>query len=173
MRSPEAKASEMEHAIRHEIHVKLEENPAFYQSLRQRLEQIIEDRKQERIDAAKQLQLLQNLVNEVRDEAGAAQQVGLSDFAYAIYGVISDGRVMTAGEPRSPYGDESGRELATLIQEAIEPETQIIDWTRKDDVQRQMRQKVKRHLRAAKYEAETVESLAGKIVDLAKVRKGK
>jgi type I restriction enzyme R subunit len=32
--SPEAKASEMEHAIRHEIHVRLEENPAFYESLR-------------------------------------------------------------------------------------------------------------------------------------------
>jgi type I restriction enzyme, R subunit len=28
--SPEAKASEMEHAIRHEIHVRLNENPAFY-----------------------------------------------------------------------------------------------------------------------------------------------
>ncbi len=59
-----------------------------------------------------------------------------------------------------------------MIHEAIEPETQIIDWTRKDDVQRQMRQKVKRHLRAAKYEAEKIETLAGRIVDLAKVRRG-
>ena len=37
----DAKASEMEHAIRHEISVHAEENPAFYQSLRQRLEEII------------------------------------------------------------------------------------------------------------------------------------
>ena len=37
----------MEHAIRHEIHVKLDENPAFYASLRERLEKIIEDRKPE------------------------------------------------------------------------------------------------------------------------------
>jgi len=91
LKSPEAKASEMEHAIRHEIHVRLEENPAFYQSLRERLEQIIEERKQERIDAAKQLQLFQNLIKEVRDEAGAAQRAGLSDFAYAIYGILHDG----------------------------------------------------------------------------------
>ena len=30
----DAKASEMEHAIRHEINVRVEENPVFYQSLR-------------------------------------------------------------------------------------------------------------------------------------------
>ena len=36
--SNEARASEMEHAIRHEIHVKLDEDPAFYSSLRERLE---------------------------------------------------------------------------------------------------------------------------------------
>ena len=173
LKSPEAKASEMEHAIRHEIHVKLEENPAFYRSLRERLEALIEERKQERIDAARQLQLFQSLIKEVRDEAGAAQRVGLNEFAYAIYGVLNEGHVPMVAEPQAPYGDEAGRELATLIQEAIEPETQIIDWTRKDDVQRQMRQKVKRHLRAASYESEKVEALAGKIVDLAKVRKGK
>ncbi len=37
-KTPEARASEMEHALRHEIHVRLEENPAFYTSLRERLE---------------------------------------------------------------------------------------------------------------------------------------
>ena len=36
----EAKASEVEHAIRHEISARVEENPAFYESLRKRLEAI-------------------------------------------------------------------------------------------------------------------------------------
>ena len=35
----------MEHAIRHEINVRVEENPAFYQSLRERLEEIIEQQR--------------------------------------------------------------------------------------------------------------------------------
>ena len=48
----------MEHAIRHEINVRVEENPAFYQSLRERLEEIIEQQRLERLDAAKQLSLL-------------------------------------------------------------------------------------------------------------------
>ena len=50
LKSDEAKASEMEHAIRHEIHVKLEEDPAYYQTLRERLLKIIEDRKAQRIE---------------------------------------------------------------------------------------------------------------------------
>jgi type I restriction enzyme, R subunit len=45
LRSEEARASEMEHAIKNEIHVKLDEDPAFYSSLRERLEKLIEDRK--------------------------------------------------------------------------------------------------------------------------------
>ncbi|MBK8264627.1 MAG: hypothetical protein IPK80_25195 [Nannocystis sp.] len=53
-KSAEARASEMEHAIRDEIHVHLEEDPAFYRSLRERLEQIVADYKARRIDAAKQ-----------------------------------------------------------------------------------------------------------------------
>ena len=48
LQSDDAKASEMEHAIRHEISVRVEENPAFYQSLRQRLEEIIAQRRLER-----------------------------------------------------------------------------------------------------------------------------
>ena len=57
----DAKASEMEHAIRHEINVRVEENPVFYQSLRERLEEIIEERRRERLDAAQQLMLLNDL----------------------------------------------------------------------------------------------------------------
>ena len=41
-RSPTRReASEMEHALKNEIHVKLDEDPAFYASLRERLEKII------------------------------------------------------------------------------------------------------------------------------------
>src|SRR5713101_2991900 len=172
LKTPEAKASEMEHALLHEIHVKLEENPAFYSSLRERLEQIIEDRKQKRIDAAKQLELYQRLVDEVRDEAGAAQRAGLTDFAFAIYGILNESVLQRAAEPEIEY-DAARKDLASLIQEAIEPRTNIIDWSTKDDVQREMRQRIKKQLRVAKHvDATKIESTTAKIIDLAKVRRG-
>ncbi|MGZ3456965.1 MAG: type I restriction enzyme endonuclease domain-containing protein [Archangium sp.] len=166
-----APPGEMEHAIRHEIHVKLEENPAFYTSLRERLEKIIADRKLKRIDAATQLQLFQRVIDDARNEAGAAQQAGLSDFAFAIYGVLDEGEQPRAGEPDIVY-NESRKDLASLIQEAIEPSTAIIDWSSKEDVQREMRQSIKKHLRAARFgDAAKVEAATARIMDLARARR--
>ncbi|HZH15116.1 MAG TPA: HsdR family type I site-specific deoxyribonuclease [Archangium sp.] len=171
LKTPEARASEMEHALRHEIHIKLEENPAFYTSLRERLEQIIEDRKLQRIDDARQLELLQGLRTEARDEEGAAQKAGLSDFAFAIYGVLEEGPLPQAGEPDIVY-DESRKELASIIQEAIDPSTDIIDWATKEDVQREMRQSIKKRLRAARFgDAAKVEAATARIMDLARARR--
>lgn len=172
LRSPEAKASEMEHAIRHEIHVKLDENPAFYSSLKERLEKLIEDRKQKRIDAAKQLELLQAMVEEVRGEAKAADNAGMHPFAFAIYGLLDEGRALTAAEPDIQY-DTSTKELAGLLQDAVELYTGIIDWTQKDDVQREMRQKIKKQLRAARIDENRIEGVTGQIVNLAKIRLGR
>ena len=84
----DAKASEMEHAIRHEINVRVEENPVFYQSLRERLEEIIAERRQERMDAAEQLSLLSSLRDDLKAEQTRAQDIGLDARGFAIYGLL-------------------------------------------------------------------------------------
>ncbi len=88
----DAKASEMEHAIRHEINVRVEENPVFYQSLRQRLEEIIEQRRQERLDAAEQLKLLSDLREELQGEQSQAEEMELDARGFAIYGLLEKQR---------------------------------------------------------------------------------
>ena len=84
LKTDDAKASEMEHAIRHEINIREEENPVFYQSLRERLESIIEERRQERIDAAGQLSLLSSLRDKLQGEQTQAQEIGLDARGFAI-----------------------------------------------------------------------------------------
>jgi type I restriction enzyme R subunit len=111
LQSTEARASEMEHAIRHEIHVKLEEDPAYYQSLRERLEQIIADRKARRIGEAEQLLLLQGLVNETRGHDKAAEVAGMSETGFAIYGLLKGAATSRVTESRATYGDERVREV--------------------------------------------------------------
>ena len=169
LRTDEAKASEMEHAIRHEISVRLEENPAFYQSLRERLEAIIEERRQERLDAAKQLSLLNSLREELKGEQTRAQDIGLDARGFAIYGLLEEQRPMPVREDAAPYS-AANRDLASLIDEEVAPFTELVDWWQKDDLQRQMRSRIKRQLRASGVEVDAVESLAANIVDLAKVR---
>ncbi len=177
LKSKDAKASEMEHAIRKEIHVKLDENPAYFRTLRERLEQIIEDRKAQRIDAAEQLELFQRLVDEMRGHERAAGEVGLTETGFAIYGVLAGGTMLRTSESGElnwkGTTDESKKDLAEIIEEMLTPMTKIVDWTHKDDVQKEMRRKVKRQLKAAKYPADEVELLTASLIDLMRVRRGK
>ena len=92
----------MEHAIRHEIHVKLEEDPAYYQSLRERLEEIIADRKARRIGEAEQLSLLQGLISDTRGHARAADDEGMSETGFAIYGLLKGAATSRVAESRPP-----------------------------------------------------------------------
>jgi type I restriction enzyme R subunit len=103
----------MEHAIKDEIHVKIDEDPAFFSSLRERLEKIIEDRKAKRIDAVQQLKLFEQLRSELRGHEKAAEHVGLSETAFAIYGLIAEPKAMGIAEAKGqPYGqiDEAKKE---------------------------------------------------------------
>ena len=173
LKTDEARASEMEHAIRDEIHIKLEEDPAFYTSLRQRLEQIIEDRKAKRIDAAAQLKMFEALTKDIRGRADAAEKMGLSQTGLAIYGLLHLPGAKARDAADAPYGkpDEAQTALAGLLEEHLAPHAEIVDWQMKDDVQREMRKVIKKHLRAAAYPAERVDSLAEGIVDLLKRRR--
>ncbi len=164
LKTEDARASEMEHAIRHEIHVKLDENPAFFVSLRERLEQIIEDRKAKRIDAAQQLKLFEAIKSELRGHADAAEKLGLTETGFAIYGLLR------AGEPMRK-DDEAKTALASVLEEQLEPHVTIVDWTTKDDVQREMRRLIKRQLRAASVPADRIDASAESIVDLMKRRR--
>ena len=169
LKTDDAKASEMEHAMRHEINVRVEENPAFYESLRKRLEKIIEDRRQQRLDDAEQLSLLNSLCEELKSEQAQAQTLGLNARGFAIYGLLERHRPTEARDQGGAH-NEANRELAALIDEAVVPYTQLVDWWQKDDLQRQMRREIKRQLRVGGLVEDALEKLAADIVDLAKVR---
>ena len=169
LKTDDAKASEMEHAIRHEISVRVEENPAFYESLREKLEKIIQDHRQQRLDAAEQLSLLNDLCEDLRGEQSQAQQLGLNARAFAIYGLLERHRPTEAAEGRV-VRNEANRELAALVDEAVTPYTELVDWWQKEDIQRRMRRDIKRQARASGIAGDRLERLAAEIVDLAKVR---
>ena len=173
LKSHEARASEMEHAIRHEIHVKLEEDPAYFQSLRERLEQIIADRKARRIDEAEQLSLLQGLIHDTRGHARAADDVGLSETGFAIYGLLKGAAAGLSREIRASYDDARVREVTAAIEDAVAPHVAIVDWNHKADVQREMRRQIKRRLPAEVYGKDAQEGLAAALIDLLKARKAR
>lgn len=156
--SSEARASEMEHALRYEINIKLQENPVFYRTLKERLEKIIDAVKQYRIDAIEQLRLLAQIRDEMRGVSDVASGLHMSEIQFAFYNLVNN----------SDLNQETARDLAGAILDAIKP-LAVIDWQNKEDIQREMRQQVKRLLRLANVK-DNLEELVGAIIDLARVR---
>ena len=159
--SDEARASEMEHALRHEIHVHRDENPVLVESLWSKLQRLIDLRREVRIDAASALDRLDSLADDVRAaRQGNRDDAGLSGTPGAIFGLIKDAVGSSPQAAALP---------ATAIAAALE-ELTVIDWHQKEDVKRQMRRAIKAELRAAGAAPDEMEALTVRIMDVARAR---
>jgi type I restriction enzyme R subunit len=169
--SARAKASRMEHAMSRTITFKVHEDPVYYESLQERLERIIQERQQARIDDVKEFQLLQTLREDLRKgQSQTAASLGLNEDTYAVYGLLRQHLLVNKDTTEGVDGKLT--DLAESLFETLQREA-VIDWTSKEDTQREMRRKVKRELRLADCPAEKIEELTIAIMDLARVRLAK
>jgi type I restriction enzyme R subunit len=170
--SDEAKASEIEHAVKHEITFKIHEDPVFYETLKERIERILRDFKEGRINAAKQLELLQVVLEDMRHPEQQAQKQGLDPEIAPFYNLLNT-EAPTGGVVREKgveYGkDNALEELSKKIFDALD-KLAVVDWELKEDVKREMRKAIKRILREANYQEDIIESTALKVMDLARAR---
>ncbi|WP_046215911.1 type I restriction endonuclease subunit R [Paenibacillus wulumuqiensis] len=155
----EAKASEMEHALRHEIRVKMHENPVFYSSLKERLEKLIEARKHRQMDIFEMIEQIHNLVNDTREVNNQGENYGFTREQYPFFQLLEQ-------QITDEDDTEALQELTHMVTDVIQ-EYAVVEWTKKDDVQREMRQQIKRKLRVSKCPKDKLESLAIQLVDLA------
>ena len=170
LKSDEAKASEMEHAIRHEINVRVEENPAFYQSLRQRLEEIIEQRRLERLDDAQQLSLLNSLREELKGEQTQAQDIGPRRTAASPSTACCSSTARAPSPRRRP---PTMSPTATWPPSSTRPSRRTPTWstgTRRRTYSARCAARSRGGSAASGIGPEATDSLAAEIVDLAKVR---
>ena len=175
----EARASVMEHAIRAQIHERLEQNPVFYERLSQRLARIIEQMRAQLIDAAEAYRQMAVLQKEVHGETNIAARHGLSPVSMAIYEILrelSSGSEEEEGFARQDTGsyvievDDAARDTALSVEQVLAGHA-VIDWQTNDDVQRQMRRDVKGSLRfTGLYTESQMDELANLIVQVAKSR---
>jgi type I restriction enzyme R subunit len=174
LRGPRAKAMRMEHAVRHTITVKLHEDPAFYESLQERLERIISERKASRLDDVAEFRLIGDLAREMREREKAAMAHGVKAEVLPFYHALN--RAL-AGGPATNAVNEGTPGLSTLANDLVgilQRHTNIIDWTQKEEVMRDMRRDLKRQLRLHySVPADEVEPLVATFMDLARVHFGR
>ena len=154
----EAKASEMEHALRFEIRIKREENPVFYDSLREKLEGLIEKRKAHRVEMANFLTNLEALTEEAQAVPNTARAMGFNKFEFGIYGILD----------KDGLKPDDLKMLTKKIFKELD-ECLVIDWPSKDDNQREARRLVKRNLRANRCPDDQLDRLTSQIMDLTRV----
>ena len=162
IKTPEAKAAEMEHAIKHEIRIKLEENPVKYTSLKERLEILIEQRKARQLTIEELLEEYHAMREEMMDMEQESHSYGLKDAKQLPFYQLLEQQI--PGE----IEQEGLKDLTEIITEIIQ-DNAVIDWTEKEDVKREMRKKLKKQLRASSVPNKQVESVARQLMELGEI----
>lgn len=124
LESDEARASEMKNALKHEISVRYDEDPAFYDSLQEKLERLIEEYRQKRMEEREIIEEYRDLIHAVRHREAQAQSLRLNDttelsFYHSLEEAMtgsSDREALMVAEERTTY---SGKELTEAAQDLV------------------------------------------------------
>jgi len=151
--SDKSKELKMTHRLKHTIKVELDKNPAFYRPLAERLEELIQQRKQERITQLDFLKELEAIQDKIVNKSKEAEGLGFaSEREFAVYKTLEN----------KIEGD--AKFITEILFKALDDELQIIDWKHKEQIQKEMRKKIKETIRG-KIPLEMLNSVAITIVD--------
>ena len=163
--SSRAKASHVEYAIRQTITEKAASDPVFYGSLKDKLEEIIEEYRNERKDEAQLLLDLMKLGNKEKERESFAKSLGLEDAReFSFYGLLYPFR-------EAMFADSDEKQVAftkKIIQ--LIKEKRVIDWVEREDIQKEMRREIKKLLKSNECPEDKIEPLAREIVSLARIQ---
>jgi len=174
----EARASVMEHAIRAQIKERYDENPTFYAKLSEALQKIIDDMRQQLVDAAEACKRLAALKDETLGLGDLAAREGLTETSLAVYDLIDralNADAVTGGgvrEDRAAFRvnlDPKLKSVAQRIEDVMRRGQAIVDWHSNEEVLRMMRRDIKRELRAAgDLSEDQLNALVSSMVDIAR-----
>ena len=162
LKEPSAKAAEMEHAIKHEIRIKMDENPVKYTSLKEKLEQLIEMRKMRQLTIEELLDEYYKMREDMMDDEKESDGVGLSEARQLPFYQLLEEYTPEDME------QEGLKDLTELITEIIQEEA-VVDWVDKEDIKREIRKKIKRQLRASAVPNKEIEHVTRQIVELGEI----
>ncbi|MXR41238.1 HsdR family type I site-specific deoxyribonuclease [Halobaculum sp. WSA2] len=137
LESDEARASEMQNAIKHEINVRFDEDPVQYGSLRERLEDLIEEYREDRLSERETIEELRALMDEIRSRDREARNKGLRgetdlSFYHAVEDVLDD----------HDAEEEEVVELTGTLVETVEGFVTKVEWKERTHLQNKMRKEV-------------------------------
>lgn len=157
--SPATKELKMRNNLKHTIKVGLDKNPDFYKPLAQRLEELLELNRQERITGTELLKAYADIQDEIIAEQKEGETKGFT---------TERGRAVYASM-KLIFGEDADDATNTLF-DLIKGELNIIGWESKGQVQKDIENKIMRFLKTKLDRAEARKK-AGELVDVLKKNK--
>ena len=166
--SDRAKASEVEHAIKAHLKVKLDDDPEYYQSLSRRLEEIIQKHENKWTELVQQLMLFRDGMEQERTQQ--ASDLGLSETEFAFHGVLmAEIAKATGDESMDEQTHEQVLDLTRDLVQDFEEATQIIGFFDKWDEVTRIKRQIKRAILDQPFGSkELVDAVTQRFMDLGK-----
>jgi type I restriction enzyme R subunit len=167
-KSARSRASEIENALRHQIRIKIDENPEFYKSLSEKLEDLIR-KYRERWDELEQLLLELRVTVDEQEQVPPIEGITRDQYAYYL---ILDAEIRSAitDKTKTPTQDELvhlTKDLTVIIDTA----TAIIGFRQKWNLQRQVQRDIIRSVHSQPYGSdELAKVIADRFLELALVK---
>jgi len=165
LESDQARASEMQNALQYQIRVDYDKDPIQYGSLRERLEELIDDYKQGRYAEREVIEEIRTMMDEVRDRDKQARQKGLRDevdlsFYHGVEAALS----------AFECDEDDIVSLTKSLIGVVEDHVDTVEWDIRNHVQNTMRKDVKIALYQSELEmSETVrDELTNRVIELAR-----
>ncbi|MDP7280914.1 MAG: DUF3387 domain-containing protein, partial [Candidatus Poribacteria bacterium] len=171
-KTPRSRASEIEYAIRHHININLEQDPVYYRSLSQRLEEILQQHR-DKWDLLEQklMEMRQNMEVERED---TATQVGLPANQMPFYNTSHDAIITSTGQQQ--LDDQTQQQVVDLVQELvqmIETACTMVDFFNKDNEVKRVRRDIRRTLMQSGFrDRNLIGTVTDAFMQLAKVKFG-
>ena len=169
-KSDRAKASEIEHAIKHHIDVNLDDDPEYYKSLSDKLKAIIQ-KHQEHWDELVQL-LMDFRDNIEKNREQQAEDLGLSDTQFAFHNILMAEIARVRGDEALDEATHEEviavtKDLVTMLDEA----TSIVDFFKKQDEVKRMKKNIKRRIVDSSFDDPEIRTaVMDRFMELAKVK---
>jgi type I restriction enzyme R subunit len=163
-----SRASEIEHAIKHHIKIKIDDDPEYYKSLSERLEEIIQKHAQKWDDL---VQLLLDLRDHIEtDRQKGASDLGLSETEFAFHNILVAEITKLNGDDRLDVDTyDTVKSLVKSLVAMMDEASEIIDFFKKWDEQKRVKKKIK-HAIIEHFNVSLVKPVTERFMELAKVK---
>ncbi len=166
----QVKASEIEHAIKAHIKIKLEDDPEYYQSLSLRLNEIIGNYEEKWDELVRQLLLFRDGLEKEKGEK--AKDLGLNETEFAFYNILNAEIVKSFGE--ETFSDEIHERILSLVKKLVnqfEESSKIVGFFLKQDEIKTMQRNIKRAMIEEEFDDPDLRKIViERFMELAKVK---